>query len=94
MSRKLLPILLLAVFAVGLMEASAWAQCSMCRTALEQSEEGRALAGSFRYGILFLLVAPYAMFGGAGFLVFRAYRRRALDQNPDSYENQSDTQHP
>jgi hypothetical protein len=35
----------------------------MCVTALSSSPEGRALAGSFRYGILFLLVVPYLIVG-------------------------------
>jgi hypothetical protein len=67
---------LLVIAALVLAGGSAFGQCSMCRTALEQSEEGRAIAGSFRYGILLLLAAPYLIFGTVGFVVFRAYRRK------------------
>ena len=65
---------------VVLLEVSGWAQgCSMCKTALEQSAEGRAIAERFNYGILFLMGIPYAMFGAAGILVYRAYRKRLKD---------------
>jgi len=71
-------VVLVLLFAVTLsVTSSVWAQgCAMCRTALEQSAEGRAIAGRFNYGILFLMGIPYAMFGAAGIAVFRAYRKR------------------
>ena len=47
----------------------------MCKTALEQSDEGRAIAKSFDYGILFLMGIPYVMAGTLAFVAFRAYRR-------------------
>ena len=37
------------------------AQCAMCRTALESSEQGRAMAVQFNRGILFLLGAPFGV---------------------------------
>ena len=71
------------------MAASGWAQgCAMCKTALEQSPEGQAVAKSFDYGILFLMGVPYAMFGTAGFVAFRAYRRH-VKQN-ESVESKQD----
>ncbi len=58
-------------------EANGWAQgCAMCKTALEQSAEGRALSRNFNYGILFLMGIPYAMFGAAGIVIFRKYRKK------------------
>jgi hypothetical protein len=51
---------------------TAEAQCAMCRRAL-QSPEGRALAGAFRGGILFLLVAPFAVFGVVAMLAVRRF---------------------
>jgi hypothetical protein len=57
----------------------AHAQCALCVTALEQSPEGRAMAGSFNRGILFLLAAPYAVFGTVGVVVYRAYRKKKLE---------------
>ena len=69
---------LLFAFAMLLLETSGWAQgCAMCRTALENSPEGRALAGTFNYAILFLMGIPYVLFGAAGFFIYRAYRERS-----------------
>jgi len=67
--------MLVGVF--GLLEVSSRAQCVMCATALASSPEGQALAGSFRYGIGVLLVAPYIVLGFIGYAIFRAYRKRS-----------------
>jgi hypothetical protein len=67
-------ILMLAVF--GMLSLPGWSQCIMCVTALSSSPEGRALAGSFRYGILFLLVIPYLIVGSIGYAIFRACRKQ------------------
>jgi len=66
--------------ALVLLQASGWAQCVMCGTALASSPEGQALASSFRYGIAILLVAPYIILGSIGYAVFRAYRKRAANR--------------
>jgi hypothetical protein len=55
------------------------AQCAMCRTALENSVEGQAIAEGLKNGILFLLAAPYAIMGGVGYGVFRAFRKKGKD---------------
>jgi len=69
-----------AVLAVVLMmESTGWSQCAMCRTALEGSPEGRAMAEGFQYGILFLLAAPYAILGSVGIGLLRAYRKKSGD---------------
>jgi hypothetical protein len=69
----ILPLFLALIL---LFESSALAQCSMCRTALESSAEGQAIAGGFRKGIVVLLAAPYAIFGTISFAVYRAYRKK------------------
>ena len=66
----------LIVFIVAISQLAS-AQCAMCRTALESSPEGQALAGSFRQGILMLMGAPYLMLGAAGFAIYRAYRKKS-----------------
>ncbi len=83
MRKKL--IMVAAFFSVmALLEVSGFAQgCSMCRTALENSVEGQAIAGSFNYGILFLMGIPYAMFGTAGVVIFRAYRKHIAGKPDD-----------
>ena len=70
--RKLL--LLPVLFALQL---PAWAQgCALCRAALESSPEGRVLASSFAHGILMMMFLPYAIIGTAGFVLYRAYRKK------------------
>jgi len=59
-----------------------FAQCAMCRRALE-SPEGRQLIGAFRGGILLLLTAPFAVFGTVAVLAVRRFRRQALPSPGD-----------
>lgn len=54
------------------------AQCAMCRTALLNSREGQQLARGFNRGILFLLGAPFVVFGTVAFLILKTRRTRAL----------------
>jgi hypothetical protein len=75
-------VLLLLVLVV-IAQDTVFSQCVMCRTALEQSAEGKAMAGSFRWGILLLLGAPYAIFGTVAFVFIRAYRRKKAAANSD-----------
>jgi hypothetical protein len=67
-----------------LLQTSGWAQgCAMCRTALENSPEGKALAATLNNAILFLMAMPYVLFGAVGFAIYRAYRQRK-QKNVDS----------
>jgi hypothetical protein len=66
---------------LAMLEATGWAQCVMCGTALASSPEGQALAGSFRIGIGILLVAPYLILGAIGYAIYRAYRKKAVQRN-------------
>ena len=52
----------------------------MCRAALENSAEGKAVASSFAHGILMMLVLPYGLFGTFGVLIYRAYRKKSKEQ--------------
>ena len=70
--RALLTVTILGV-ALAL-EATAWSQCAMCRTALENSPEGQAMAEGFRKGIILLLAAPYAILGAIGIGVIRWWK--------------------
>ena len=62
------------VLVVLFMPAAADAQCAMCRRALD-SPEGRQMIGALRSGILFLLVAPFAVFGTVATLAIRRFRK-------------------
>jgi hypothetical protein len=58
------------VAVVGWPEAAA-AQCAMCKTALENSPEGRDIGEQFNRAILLLIGAPYVVFGAVGAAIFR-----------------------
>ena len=65
---------LTVVLIVLVFDETAWSQCAMCRTALENSIEGQAVAAGFRHGIIFLLMVPYAIAGSISFGLFKAFR--------------------
>jgi hypothetical protein len=69
--RHLLVVFVLVAAGLVLEAAPLHAQCAMCRTALTQSAEGRAMSGSFNRAILLMLVAPYAVFAVVGAALFR-----------------------
>jgi hypothetical protein len=50
---------------------AASAQCAMCKTALTNSEEGRAMSVEFNHAILVMLAAPYILMGAAAAYLFR-----------------------
>ena len=72
---RLAAVALLLLLVAGLVPSATEAQCAMCRTALEDSETGRAIAARFNEGILFLLGAPFAVVTGIGVLMHRSRRR-------------------
>jgi hypothetical protein len=74
---RLRPLLVvLAVLAVlGALAGTAAAQCAMCKTVLEQSDEGRSLAGSLNQAILLMIFAPYVVAGIFAAVAFRRHWR-------------------
>jgi hypothetical protein len=74
MRKIIMAVSFLAV--VLLLEGTGWSQCAMCRTALENSAEGEAVAQGFRSGIMFLLAAPYAIMGGISYGLVKAYKKQ------------------
>jgi heme/copper-type cytochrome/quinol oxidase subunit 2 len=51
------------------------AQCAMCRAVLE-SEEGQSAAEGINNGIVYLMVIPYLLVGGVGFLVYKKLKNK------------------
>jgi hypothetical protein len=78
MMRRRLGTVLAIVAAVVLLSDTALAQCAMCRRAL-QSPEGQQMVAAFRSGILFLLAAPFAIFGTVATLAVRRFRSKSPD---------------
>src|SRR5438128_10077938 len=71
MVRRLAVFGLLVALAVGASGRPASAQCVMCKAALTDSPEGRAINQTFNRAILLMLVAPYALVGTLMATVFR-----------------------
>ena len=63
LTKKLGVVLVLLVLVTAFGAATVSAQCAMCRTALTESPEGQQMAAGFNNAILFLLGAPYLVFG-------------------------------
>lgn len=72
-------LLAATVVALVLVWEPAFAQCAMCRQAL-QSPEGRQMIAAFRSGILLLLAAPFVVFGTVATLAVRSRRKRDRSQ--------------
>ena len=73
---KSMAFFLVVLSVLFVVEGTASGQCAMCRTALQNSPEGQQMAQGFRYGILFLLAAPYAIIGSIAVGVIRHFRNR------------------
>ncbi|MFQ5739930.1 MAG: hypothetical protein ACE5JX_13050 [Acidobacteriota bacterium] len=58
------------------------AQCSMCKTALAVSAEGKALAHGFNQGILFLVTVPLLLFATLTLLILRARPKKGPAGEP------------
>jgi hypothetical protein len=76
--RKALALGVLSLLLVGPGLPAASAQCVMCKAALTDSPEGRAINQTFNRAILLMLVAPYALVGTLMATVFRKPLLRRL----------------
>ncbi|HXB53606.1 MAG TPA: hypothetical protein VN461_02420 [Vicinamibacteria bacterium] len=54
------------------------AQCSICKTVLTQSPEGRQIGGTVNTAILVMLFAPYLVFGSLAVILFRVRITREI----------------
>ncbi|MCB9232438.1 MAG: hypothetical protein H6581_12285 [Bacteroidia bacterium] len=59
-----------------------FAQCPMCKAAVESSSDGGGLmAENLNIAILYILVLPYLMIMGVGLLWYRKYRQKKAALN-------------
>lgn len=54
---------------------SSYAQCAMCRAALN-GEENKAKAAAINDGIVYLMVIPYILVGAIGYYVYRMKKKK------------------
>jgi len=50
------------------------AQCAMCRAVLE-SEDGQSVAKGINDGIIYLMLIPYILVGGIGYIIYYKFFR-------------------
>lgn len=60
---------------VNLLSFDSFAQCAMCRAALESSGNA-AKAEAVNDGIVFLMAIPYIIVAGIGFVVYKMYYKK------------------
>jgi hypothetical protein len=72
----------LVLLFLAVISNSAFAQCAMCRSAVESTmSNGRNNAGvGLNTGILYLLVAPYVIVAAIGFMWYRTSKKTKLDR--------------
>jgi hypothetical protein len=56
------------------------AQCAMCRAVIESEENGE-MAKGINNGIIYLMVFPYILVGGIGYIIYRSRRKRKIKQS-------------
>lgn len=70
---------ILAFLFLIFMQVTAFAQCAMCRTTLENnvSNGNPGIAAGINFGILYLFFAPYLAVAAIAYFWFRTSRRNA-----------------
>lgn len=71
--------ILLCLFLIGLVSADLYAQCSMCKTAVESNvNDGGNLAEGLNKGILYLMAIPYIIFTVIGVFWYKSSKAQKL----------------
>ena len=70
--------IILTFFAVLLLSVDAEAQCAMCRAVLE-SESSQSAAKGINDGIMYLMIFPYLLMAGVGYMIWRSRRKDKMN---------------
>ena len=65
---------IVVVFLLVLLPQLTSAQCAMCRAVLESEADGGA-AEAINDGIVYLMIWPYILIGGVGFVIYRMIKK-------------------
>ncbi|GGZ45034.1 hypothetical protein [Mesonia mobilis] len=65
---------IVVVFLLALLPQLSSAQCAMCRAVLESEADGGA-AEAINDGIVYLMIWPYILIGGVGFVIYRMIKK-------------------
>lgn len=67
---KKLCITLLFLF----IQMETWSQCTMCKATVEsQIKEGNLSMEGINHGIIYLMIAPYLLMLGVGYILYKNY---------------------
>ena len=55
------------------------AQCAMCRAVIESEESGEVAKGIIN-GIMYLMIFPYILVGGIGYIIYRSRKKAKSSQ--------------
>ena len=55
------------------------AQCAMCRAVIESEETGEVAKG-INNGIMYLMIFPYILVGGIGYIIYRSRNKAKTSQ--------------
>lgn len=67
--------MVLLTLVVNLLSFDSFAQCAMCRAALESSGNATK-AEAVNDGIVFLMAIPYIIVAGIGFVIYKMYYKK------------------
>lgn len=70
----------LLILVVLLVTVPAEAQCAMCRAVLESEEGGQAAKG-INNGIMYLMLMPYLLVGGVGYVIYRMRKKAKQEES-------------
>lgn len=65
----------LTLFFILIYTHLSWAQCAMCRAAIE-SEGNKTKAEAVNDGIVYLMLIPYILVGVGGYLAYKLFRAK------------------
>jgi len=75
MNSKMYFRIILTIFIILFSFENVEAQCAMCRAVLENNADNSTAEG-INDGIVYLMVFPYLLMGGLGYLIYRTHRKQ------------------
>jgi len=77
---KKFSVVALVLFFIFISYDVAYAQCAMCKAAIESSEDGEATIKGVKQGIAYLMLFPYIGIGAVAYFWYRNYKRNQKKQ--------------
>jgi hypothetical protein len=75
MNSKIYFRIVFAILIVALTIEDTNAQCAMCRAVLENNADN-SVAEGINDGIVYLMMFPYLLMGGLGYIIYRTFKKK------------------